>query len=197
MADVLIPYLGNTVVVLATALLLVCLLQLIVKGASFFSKKYPGKLFILNIRVEKYYPTVNIFLQRTALGLLLLIFLATMTITGLFFVSKKYTDSTKHWSAEQSIARDAKADSPDSPETEVACLQAGGIWAQISFDPKKYCNLPTTDAGAICTDRSQCEGTCVGEHSSGDTFGKCSERRWVNCVNQIVNGKSQGLLCAD
>ncbi|OGZ08136.1 MAG: hypothetical protein A3C93_00860 [Candidatus Lloydbacteria bacterium RIFCSPHIGHO2_02_FULL_54_17] len=98
---------------------------------------------------------------------------------------------------EQSVTRDAKADLSSPPETETACLKAGGIWAQTSFDPKKYCNLPTGDSGTVCTDRSQCQGACVGEHSSGDTSGKCSERRWVNCVNQIVNGRSQGLLCAD
>ncbi|MDO8558680.1 MAG: hypothetical protein Q7S09_05910 [bacterium] len=86
-------------------------------------------------------------------------------------------------------------------EEKAACAQKGGEWTRVDLAGDKICNMPTTDGGKACTDRSECQGACVGEHASGDTSGdtsgKCSGYIWVNCVNQIIKGKSQGLLCAD
>lgn len=95
------------------------------------------------------------------------------------------------------ITRDVKAGLSAVPNTEAACLRAAGKWQQVDLAGDQICNLPTTDAGALCTDSSGCQGICVGEHASGDTSGKCSVWRWVNCVNRIVNGQSEGQICVD
>jgi hypothetical protein len=83
------------------------------------------------------------------------------------------------------------------PEDEKECLARGGEWKRIGLSREESCNLRTSDAGAYCTDSSQCEGACIGKDVYS-TYGACSERRRVaGCHAFGTDGKVRGLLCAD
>lgn len=86
---------------------------------------------------------------------------------------------------------------PQLPATKEECLQKGGTWKQWGLAPVESCNLPATDAGKVCTDFSQCQGTCLGE-SLKSTEGKCTD--WVRtggCQSILKNGKVENIICLD
>ena len=86
---------------------------------------------------------------------------------------------------------------PPLPETKEACLAQGGKWGRLGISEFEKCNLKTSDAGKICNDSSQCEGSCLG-NSTYSKSGKCSDWRiTVGCYYFIYDGKVDGMLCAD
>jgi hypothetical protein len=53
------------------------------------------------------------------------------------------------------------------PNTETACIAAGGEWIRVGgFDPKDICDMPAPDAGMPCSDFSECAGYCLGTNAS-------------------------------
>ncbi|OGZ16074.1 MAG: hypothetical protein A3H76_01445 [Candidatus Lloydbacteria bacterium RIFCSPLOWO2_02_FULL_54_12] len=82
-------------------------------------------------------------------------------------------------------------------EAELTCLKEGGAWGRTGVSIREECNLPTKDGGEVCTDYSECEGTCVGE--AGATSGKCTG--WTitkGCYAVVRNGKAdERALCTD
>ncbi|MFA6534194.1 MAG: hypothetical protein WCT37_03405 [Patescibacteria group bacterium] len=86
---------------------------------------------------------------------------------------------------------------PRIPETKEDCLQKGGSWKQWGIAPVESCNLSTTDGGKVCTDFSQCQGTCLGENIKS-IEGKCTD--WVRtggCQSILKNGKIENIICSD
>ena len=91
---------------------------------------------------------------------------------------------------------------------QLGCEKLGGKWDYIGLDTEKECNLPTSDIGNVCYDRSDCEGECIADLTSEETkivlekpilkSGKCSEYRVVaGCRYFVENGNVSGLLCVD
>lgn len=96
------------------------------------------------------------------------------------------------------------------PKDQQSCLAAGGKWGRIGLGPREECNLPTTDAGAVCSDSSECESLCIAELSKTDqervtreraiiqTKGKCAAWRIVvGCIAPVENGQVKRILCID
>ena len=81
------------------------------------------------------------------------------------------------------------------PTNEQDCLKQGGTWGPQGKAQQNLCDLPTTDAGQVCTDTSECEGTCFAVQSGSG--GTCSPRR-VNfgCHTVMKDGAPMG-LCVD
>lgn len=71
-------------------------------------------------------------------------------------------------------------------DLEIKCLDVGGEWTEAYAG--YFCNMPTSDAGKNCTDRSQCEGRCI-PHSMNATTGECSSlHSSISCTPELVNG---------
>lgn len=96
------------------------------------------------------------------------------------------------------------------PKDKATCEAQGGRWGKIGLAPIEQCNLPTPDAGKVCSDSRDCTGMCIAELSKEDydrvwrdkaviqTMGKCAPWRiTVGCVPQVTNGKVQGIICID
>ncbi|MBI5032993.1 MAG: hypothetical protein HZB51_20925 [Chloroflexi bacterium] len=109
-----------------------------------------------------------------------------------------------------SSARRPKVTNQDLPKDKAICEAQGGKWGKIGLSPTEQCNLPTPDAGKVCSDSSDCAGMCIANLSQTDydrvwkdktviqTNGKCTPWRiTVGCVPQVTNGKVQGILCID
>jgi hypothetical protein len=94
------------------------------------------------------------------------------------------------------------------PKTKEECLEKGGIWKKPGPRPTEECNLPTTDAGKLCSGSNECEGVCLAELSSnqlrqgmsGRMFqmkGKCSEViKIFGCRGYVYRGWAS-VVCAD
>ena len=93
------------------------------------------------------------------------------------------------------------------PKSKEACEAMGGSWGRVGLNPEEVCNLPTSDAGKICSGSSECEGSCIADLSSEDyqkaqhenlyTNGKCT--RWkmtVGCLAFVEDGEVQN-ICVD
>jgi hypothetical protein len=80
-------------------------------------------------------------------------------------------------SGQSSLAAVAK---PSIPQTEAECSARGGNWTTLGLPypgKPKVCDLKTTDSGKVCSDSSECQGSCVapeGIASSLKATGVCS-----------------------
>ncbi len=96
------------------------------------------------------------------------------------------------------------------PKDKATCEAQGGRWGRIGLSPVESCNLPTSDAGTVCSDSSECESLCIADLSQADrdrlmrgkvtieTTGKCAPWRIVvGCIPRVEEGKVTGLLCID
>jgi len=96
------------------------------------------------------------------------------------------------------------------PTDNESCIAQGGIWGPIGLSPEPGCMLPTTDAGKVCRDSSECQAACVAELNQEDynnlvryqipirTTGKCiAWRGSAGCKSYVENGVVNGILCVD
>ena len=96
------------------------------------------------------------------------------------------------------------------PKDESACEQAGGKWGKSGLASTEQCNLPTSDAGKVCSAFSECEGLCLADlpreqwesltrtRTPIPAQGKCAPWRvTVGCVAIVENGMVRGILCVD
>ncbi len=78
---------------------------------------------------------------------------------------------------QRSVATVAK---PSIPQTEAACGARGGNWTTLGLPypgKPKVCDLKATDSGKVCSDSSECQGSCVAPDSVASglkTTGTCS-----------------------
>ena len=81
-----------------------------------------------------------------------------------------------------------------------ACALKGGRLEHV-MGPVKTCIYPTTDAGKLCTDGKQCEGSCDAPHDvkAGTVVsGTCSaEGGHMGCMNVVREGKASGMFCVN
>jgi len=78
------------------------------------------------------------------------------------------------------------------PETEAACLDAGGRWDRGGLAGQLLCFLPTPDAGKACTVAEDCSGFCLAE------TGTCStETPLFGCVAIFDLDGAEVTLCID
>jgi hypothetical protein len=98
----------------------------------------------------------------------------------------------------------------EAPGGKESCEAAGGNWVQAGLNPQEVCILPTTDAGKLCFDSSQCEGICEADpgslaylivwrfHIPFPSTGVCSAvRSSIGCHGYVENGMVYGILCID
>lgn len=78
------------------------------------------------------------------------------------------------------------------PETEGACLDAGGTWAYGGLSGHPLCFLPTPDAGQACTTAADCTGFCLAETLT------CTEvTPYFGCFDMIDLNGYEATLCVD
>ena len=83
-------------------------------------------------------------------------------------------------------------DAIDPPETEPACVEAGGRWATGGIAQQPLCFLPTPDAGAACTRADDCTGFCLAE------TGTCSpETPRFGCFALLDLDGAEVTICID
>lgn len=92
--------------------------------------------------------------------------------------------------------------SPVRLENPQACEEQGGKWSRAGQSHDHQCNLPTMDAGKICSDSKECQSVCITEGSviagtavTGFCYG------WSllegTCLNQVSGGVAEGENCED
>jgi hypothetical protein len=62
----------------------------------------------------------------------------------------------------------ATAARPAIPQTAVECAARGGNWTTLGLPypgKPKVCDLKATDSGKVCSDSSQCQGSCIAPDS--------------------------------
>jgi hypothetical protein len=87
-----------------------------------------------------------------------------------------------------------------NPET---CEKLQGKWFYHFVAPDDpladgICNLPTTDAGKVCQDSSECESYCQateGTEYDVETTGTCYEYQKASCMQEVLDGVASGMWC--
>ena len=131
--------------------------------------------------------------------ILTLVLLFTALIAGCNFSQQKEKNLSK-----------LKITATAVPITKESCEALGGKWEKIGLASEESCNLPTSDAGKVCSDSSECEGSCLAELTADDldkisqqgkvvyTEGKCSPWRiTAGCNAFVTDGKVESVLCVD
>lgn len=88
---------------------------------------------------------------------------------------------------------------PSIPKDQATCLAAGGEWRRLGIPCDtcpKSCDLPTSDAGAACSDFSHCQGACLAD-SEEATSGRCAARMMSFGCHYFMEHGSTRYLCAD
>ena len=69
---------------------------------------------------------------------------------------------------------------PAIPQTAAECTVRGGNWTTLGLPyagEPKVCDLKATDSGKVCSDSSECQGSCIALDSIASgvkTSGTCS-----------------------
>lgn len=100
------------------------------------------------------------------------------------------------------ICWSASACATDAVVDKNSCESLGGQWGRFGLVQAEQCSLPTQDAGAECSDLSDCESVCITDvaTSRGTTVtGRCFDRSITlgNCLNLVLKGVAQGEICED
>ena len=91
-------------------------------------------------------------------------------------------------------------------DDERACKNQGGEWDRFTLwlpEEKQYrCNLPTTDAGAVCQASSDCHGYCESrtsiEEDPSPEFGNCSSKSFMSLgCHGLVEAGQLVIVCND
>lgn len=94
------------------------------------------------------------------------------------------------------------------PRNKEDCLKMDGVWEKQGPEPFETCDIKTKDGGRVCSDISQCEGTCMvklsedefSEGMRGKVFkknGTCSLWRvTLGCFGMVKQGK-MSVICVD
>lgn len=86
-------------------------------------------------------------------------------------------------------------------KSKTECELKGGLWTKVGISLTESCIFKMKDAGKICSDKNQCEGSCIAPDDSkpGDkSTGKCSGYDTVTgCHSFISNGIVTQEICVD
>ena len=91
---------------------------------------------------------------------------------------------------------------PIGIESSQACEEKGGKWDQIGQPHDHQCNLPTMDAGKMCSDSKECQSACITEGHvlpGTEVTGFCYGWSLLDdtCLNQVSGGMAEGESCED
>jgi hypothetical protein len=103
---------------------------------------------------------------------ILYIILGLIALSGVFYLT--YTSQFSKWKCK---------------------LSGGGYWKI-----RDVCIYPTTDAGKVCNDSSECESFCLapgGTKGGQKATGKCFEATDANCIKEIKKGIVQEQWCKE
>jgi hypothetical protein len=95
-----------------------------------------------------------------------------------------------------------RAQKRDIPTTQASCNAVKGHWSQQGLGGGPFvCDLQANDALKICTDSSQCEGSCLISKSiqvgQKQAIGSCSNfLRNYGCYKFIESGRVRS-ICSD
>jgi len=129
-------------------------------------------------------------LAFTTIILILLILITIIILSGSVLIPNLIPKSTL-------ISTTTSSTQTTVPINKQDCEARGGEWGRFGMAQIEQCNLPTSDGGKTCTDRSQCEGFCVAEETNA-TVGKCTAWKLTfGCINIVENGHVTTGLCAD
>jgi hypothetical protein len=82
-----------------------------------------------------------------------------------------------------------------------ACAKTGGEVRPVCMRGMPMCVVPFPDAGKVCSDSSECMGTCRGDGSAQPekpAKGVCSRNTDpCGCYQLVEKGVAQYMLCAD
>jgi hypothetical protein len=87
-----------------------------------------------------------------------------------------------------------------TPAQLVACKAKGGRPEMVLYYVES-CVWPTSDAGRVCRDKSDCQGFCeapIGTEVNARAVGQCSREasdRIGGCTNHVERGRSTGDTC--
>lgn len=97
-----------------------------------------------------------------------------------------------------------------TPKDKESCESQGGRWGSIGLSPEEVCVMPTTDAGKVCYDSSECQAACVATLTQGEydwivrhhfpvfKAGTCTAwKGGVGCNAYVKNGVVNQILCVD
>ena len=86
------------------------------------------------------------------------------------------------------------------PKNDKECAARGGHMQSITFS-SQGCVFPSKDNGKICSDSSECEGSCdapSGSPAGWEGTGKCSVMGGpANSGNIMIKGKASGFFIFD
>ena len=95
----------------------------------------------------------------------------------------------------------AQPAAPSAENLASACVAKGGSIQPVGKAQIPTCVIPYADAGKVCTDKNQCEGSCILEgniETTGAVAGTCQKTNSLfGCYARVVNGKSTGAICVD
>ncbi len=80
------------------------------------------------------------------------------------------------------------------------CEKIGGKWGMWSnaVGAVPYCNPPTSDAGKVCLDSSECDSYCMAPEDTRygvQTTGACYGYEFAICMREVVEGVSSATWC--
>ena len=91
------------------------------------------------------------------------------------------------------------AEKREIPDNEESCKKVSGSWTRLGVSSSYTCDLKSNDVNKICTDNTQCEGSCLlrsWNETTHEPIGSCSEYL-INygCYSYLENNNVRS-LCA-
>jgi hypothetical protein len=95
----------------------------------------------------------------------------------------------------------ASTPAPSAQTTEASCATRGGHIQPVGRMGLPTCVAPYADAGKACTDKAQCQGSCIlagNLEAKTDVIGTCQKTNvQFGCFAKVVNGKAENAICVD
>lgn len=93
------------------------------------------------------------------------------------------------------------APAPALEATEASCTARGGVIQRGGKLQLPTCVTPYADAGKACTDKAQCQGSCILEGNlepQTSVTGQCQKTSvQFGCYARVENGQTTGAICVD
>jgi hypothetical protein len=85
------------------------------------------------------------------------------------------------------------------PKSAKGCDARGGVWTRFGGDDRYFCRVKTRDAGAKCSNSSQCEGVCLAAFTKpgGIAFNSCSDEISVYGCFEEFSDRHVRSICRD
>jgi putative hemolysin len=95
----------------------------------------------------------------------------------------------------------AQPSAPAAQSADATCAAHGGSMQPVGRLQRPTCVVPYADAGKTCSDKADCQGSCIAEsnlEAQGAVSGQCQKTNvQFGCYAKIVGGKATGAICVD